>query len=187
MGGRYQRIAVTYIEWGQWDSQVTVVPWMVIGNAADVRAFNDVLLAAPRTARGRNSIGNALLAAAAAIGTNSHDGVRKVIDLSADSVNSWGGKGVAEARASVLAQGITINGLAILCRDCRSGRPVSYDLEKAFETTIVGGPGSFVISADTLANFSVAVKRKLVLEIAAGRARHQETQEASGAKLLRFD
>jgi hypothetical protein len=167
LGGRYRKIAVTYMEWGQWDSQITVVPWTIIATAEDVRAFNSALLAAPRIARGRNSIGNALLKAAAAISGNEIDGTRKVIDLSADSVNSWGGRGVAEARAAVLAQGITINGLAVLCRKCVSGRPVSYDLEKAFEDTIIGGTGSFVVSADDPANFAVAVKRKLVLEIAA--------------------
>lgn len=164
--GRYQKIAVTYIEWGQWDSQVTVVPWTVISGAQDAGAFNAALLAAPRTARGRNAIGNALLEAAAVINGNAYEGTRKVIDLSADSVNSWGGKGIAEARAAVLAQGISINGLAILCRRCATGRPVNYDLEKAFEDTIIGGTNSFVVSADEPENFALAVKRKLILEIA---------------------
>jgi hypothetical protein len=175
--GRHQKIAVTYIEWGQWDSQVTVVPWTVIANAADAQAFNTALLAAPRTARGRNSIGNALLAAASAITGNEHEGTRKVIDLSADSVNSWGGRTLAEARLQVLSQGISINGLAVLCRRCASGRPVSYDLEKAFEDVVIGGTGSFVVSADEPANFALAVKRKLILEIA---ALTPETEVADG-------
>ena len=175
--GRHQKIAVTYVEWGQWDSQVTVVPWTVIANEADARAFNTILLAAPRTARGRNSIGNALLSAAAAITGNDHAGTRKVIDLSADSVNSWGGKSLAEARLQVLSQGISINGLAVLCRRCASGRPVSYDLEKAFEDVVIGGTGSFVVSADEPANFALAVKRKLILEIA---ALTPETEVADG-------
>lgn len=166
MGGHLGRIAVTYIEWGQWDSQVTVVPWTVIATADDAKAFNEVLLSAPRLARGRNAIGNALLKAAAAIRENALEGTRKVIDLSADSVNSWGGAVVAEARAAVLAEGITINGLAVLCRKCSTGRPVSYNLEQAFEDTIIGGSGSFVVSADQPSNFSLAVKRKLILEIA---------------------
>lgn len=178
--GRHQKIAVTYVEWGQWDSQVTVVPWTVIANEADARAFNTILLAAPRTARGRNSIGNALLSAAAAITGNDHAGTRKVIDLSADSVNSWGGKSLAEARLQVLSQGITINGLAVLCRRCTSGRPVSYDLEKAFEDVVIGGTGSFVVSADEPARFALAVKRKLILEIA-GLEPESELADAKAA------
>jgi Protein of unknown function (DUF1194) len=182
--GRYQKIAVSYVEWGQWDSQVVVVPWRVIANGQDAAAFNDALLAAPRLARGRNAIGNALLKAAAAIASNEYNGSRKVIDLSADSVNSWGGAGVAEAREAVLAQGITINGLAVLCRRCNSGRPVSYNLEKAFEDTIIGGTGSFVVSADEPGNFALAVKRKLILEIAARQPATEMTeQEMSGPEM----
>ena len=40
---------------------------------------------------------------------------------------------------------ITINGLAILCRDQRcGGRPMGYNLEEAFERTIIGGPGIII-------------------------------------------
>jgi hypothetical protein len=74
---------------------------------------------------------------------------------------------VAEARAAALAAGIVINGLAILCRaaEC-SGRPVDYDLEQAFADTIIGGPASFVVTADRDDRFAEAVRRKLLLEIA---------------------
>lgn len=180
--GRFQKIAVTYIEWGQWDSQIAVVPWTIIASPEDAAAFNRALLAAPRTARGRNSIGNALVAAGKAITGNVHEGTRKVIDLSADSVNSWGGASVEAARAQVLAQGITINGLAVLCRTCASGRPVSYDLEQAFEDTIIGGTGSFVVSADQPANFALAVKRKLILEIAGLPAPVSDRREARNVR-----
>jgi len=45
--------------------------------------------------------------------------------------------------------GVTINGLAILCRDpACSGRPVGYDLEAAFAEWTLGGPGSFVVTRD---------------------------------------
>jgi hypothetical protein len=88
-----------------------------------------------------------------------------VIDLSGDSANSWSGLSIAEARASALSAEIVINGLAILCRHC-SGRPVRYDLEAAFAERIIGGPGSFVISATGAEHFADAVRKKLVLEIA---------------------
>ncbi|MCZ6610544.1 MAG: DUF1194 domain-containing protein [Alphaproteobacteria bacterium] len=39
-------------------------------------------------------------------------------------------------------------------------------LEDAFAATIIGGPGSFVITADGGASFAKAVRRKLILEIA---------------------
>ena len=87
-----------------------------------------------------------------------------VFDLSADSGNNWNGPDISTARAEVLAAGITINGLAILCRHC-SGRPVSYDLEAAFADRIIGGPGAFLVTAENADNFAAAVRRKLVLEI----------------------
>jgi Protein of unknown function (DUF1194) len=88
-----------------------------------------------------------------------------VIDLSADSANNWTGVSIAEARAGVLAADIVINGLAVLCRHC-SGRPVRYDLEAAFAERIIGGPGSFVISATGDQHFADAVRKKMLLEIA---------------------
>ena len=92
-----------------------------------------------------------------------------MIDFSADSAYSFGGVPIAEARAAALLDDIVINGLAILCRspEC-SGRPVGYDLEAAFAQLIVGGPGSFVITADGPESFAEAVRRKLLLEIAGG-------------------
>jgi hypothetical protein len=120
---------------------------------------------APRRAFGRNAIGEALALGQALIQSNEVEGYRKVIDLSGDSANSWSGLSIAEARASALSAEIVINGLAILCRHC-SGRPVRYDLEAAFAERIIGGPGSFVISATGDEHFADAVRKKLVLEIA---------------------
>ena len=78
---------------------------------------------------------------------------------------------MAEARARALAAGIVINGLAILCRDC-SGWPADTDLEAAYAARIIGGPGSFVITADGNDRFAEAVRRKLLLEIAVTPHRH---------------
>ncbi|MFO7855277.1 MAG: DUF1194 domain-containing protein [Paracoccaceae bacterium] len=162
--GLLGRVAVTYVEWADAASQHVVVPWRVIGTREEAAGFAEALLAPPREAYGRNAIGAALLFAKALIEGNELTGLRRVIDLSADSANNWGGPSIEAARAEVLAAGITINGLAVLCRSC-SGRPSSYDLEAAFAERIVGGPASFVITADSAATFAEAVRRKLVLEI----------------------
>jgi hypothetical protein len=165
--GFEQRIAVTYVEWGDASSQEVVVPWTVVDGPASAAAFAAALLEAPRRASGPNAIGNALAAAHGLIESNAFDGHRKVIDFSGDSAWSFGGMPVAQARAAALAADIVINGLAILCRaaEC-SGRPVDYDLEQAFADTIVGGPASFVVTADRDDQFALAVRRKLLLEIA---------------------
>jgi hypothetical protein len=163
--GYDQRIAVTYVEWGTVGSQDVVVPWTIVDGPDSAAAFAEALMAAPRRAFGRNAMGEALAFGQALIESNKVEGYRKVIDLSADSANSWSGLSIADARASALFAEIVINGLAILCRHC-SGRPNAYDLEAAFAQRIIGGPGSFVITATGDDNFADAVRKKLILEIA---------------------
>ncbi|MEM1421587.1 MAG: DUF1194 domain-containing protein [Pseudomonadota bacterium] len=164
------RIAITYVEWADETSQDVVVDWMVIDGLTSAEAFAEALVAQPRRAYGRNAIGAALLFGKDQIETNAYEGRRRVIDFSADSANNWFGPPIDVAREQVLAADITINGLAVLCRSC-SGRPIAYDLEQAFMDQIVGGPGSFVITADSPETFADAVRYKLILEIAGGEPR----------------
>jgi len=164
-GGALGSIAVAYVEWASAASQDVVVDWMVIDGEAAAADFGVRLLEAPRRTFGSNAIGSALLAGLELIETNTYDGWRKVIDLSADS--SWNPQGptIAEARDVVLGAGVVINGLAILCRNC-SGRPRGGNLEAEFADRLIGGPGSFVVTADGDTSFMQAVRRKLILEIA---------------------
>ncbi|MEM7684567.1 MAG: DUF1194 domain-containing protein [Paracoccaceae bacterium] len=161
----YGKIALTYVEWADATSQDVVVGWTVIDGEEAAQTFASDLLEPPRQAWGRNAIGAALLAGKRLIETNAFEGLRKVIDLSADSANNWNGPSIPDARAEVLFAGISINGLAVLCRSC-SGQPISYNLEAAFREFIIGGPGSFVITAENSETFADAVRRKLILEIA---------------------
>lgn len=166
-GGWYGKVAITFVEWGDFMHQDVVVPWTVIGGEEDAQAFASALRAAPRRAFGSNAIGNALQVGYDLIEGNNIRGLRRVIDFSGDSAYNFNGLAIEPVRQQIIAAGITINGLAILCRasEC-SGRPVSYNLEQAYEDTITGGPGSFVVKADSRETFAAAVKRKLILEIA---------------------
>jgi hypothetical protein len=151
-------IAVTYVEWAA--NQVVVVDWTVIDGAASAEAFALALLEPPRLATGRNAIGDALLEGQRLIEDNRITGLRRVIDFSGDSLGNFSGAGIAEARASVLAAGITINGLPIL--DEGPGDP----LAEVYRDRLIGGPGAFVIATDRTEGFVEAVRRKLILEIA---------------------
>jgi hypothetical protein len=164
-GGARGRIAVTYVEWANAVSQDVVVDWTLIEDEASARGFGQRLMAAPRRAFGSNAIGAAQRRGLELIESNDIDGWRKVIDLSGDS--SWNSQGptIAAARDAVLGAGVVINGLAILCRDC-SGRPRFENLEEEYATKVIGGPGSFVVTADGDLSFAQAVRRKLILEIA---------------------
>lgn len=157
----YGSIAVTYVEWAA--NQAVVAPWTRIAGPEQAERFAAELLSKPRQAQGRNAIGSALLAGLELMETNDITGWRRVIDFSGDSVNNYSGPSIAEARAEVLAAGVTINALPIL----RPGDPgrAHGGLEAAYESQIIGGFGAFMVTAESRASFAEAVKRKLILEI----------------------
>lgn len=156
----YGTIAVTYVEWAA--NQAVVADWQLIDGPEAAQIFAADLLGKPRQAYGRNAIGSALLEALRLMDTNQFDGWRRVIDFSGDSANSFSGPPISEARATVLAAGVTINALPIL----RPGDPgrAHGGLEAQYQERIIGGPGAFVVTAENRASFAKAVKRKLILE-----------------------
>ncbi len=163
-GTAYGRIALTYVEWAAAGTEDVVVPRMVIDGPESARTFADALIGPPQRAFGRNAIGSALLTGKRLIESNDFDGWRKVIDFSGDSANNFNGPPIAAARAEVLAAGIIINGLPIMCRDCVGGRS-RPNLEQEYEAKIIGGIGAFVVTADGPDSFVDAVRKKLILEI----------------------
>ena len=155
-------IAVTYVEWAA--NQAVVVDWTIIATPEDAETFAANLLTPPRLASGRNAIGAALLEGKRLIDENQITGLRRVIDFSGDSANNWSGPSIADARAEVIAADITINGLPILRAGSTQGG--DGDLAQIYADRIIGGPGAFVVAADTGPRFTEAVRRKLILEIA---------------------
>ena len=153
----YGSIAVTYVEWAA--NTAVVADWMRIDGPESATVFAAELLNKPRQAFGRNAIGAALLDGLRLMDTNDFDGWRRVIDFSGDSVRNYSGPSIAEARATVLAAGVTINALPILRPD-DPGRA-----QGGLEAQIIGGLGAFVVTAENRASFAEAVKRKLILEI----------------------
>jgi hypothetical protein len=165
-GGSLGRIAVAYVEWAGVASQDVVVDWMLVEDAETAARFGERLMAAPRRAFGTNAIGAALLKGLDLLESNGFEGGRRVIDLSGDS--SWNPQGppIALARDAALGADVVINGLAILCDRPCSGRPRYENLEQAYADRLIGGPGSFVVTAEGRDSFAQAVRRKLILEIA---------------------
>lgn len=173
-------IAVAYVEWGGPQSQVTVVDWQIIRDAASAEAFANKLRTRPRGAYGYNSISNAIDYSVRLVEENSYSGIRKVIDISGDGPNI-GGRPLAEARADALAKGFTINALAIRRPGGRPGGPGGMALETYYGEQLIGGPGAFVEIADDRRSIAEAVRRKLVLEIAAVPPAHGAVTVASDA------
>src|SRR3712207_6335516 len=81
-------IAVAFMEWGGPSSQVLIVDWHVIRDAASAKVFADKLMSAPRGAYGYNSISNAIDFSVRLVESNAHEGTRRVIDVSGDGPRS---------------------------------------------------------------------------------------------------
>ena len=156
----YGSIAVTYVEWAA--NQAVIVDWTRIDGPEAAAIFAAQLDNPVRRALGRNAIGSALLRGKQLIEENDIEGWRRVIDFSGDSVNNWSGPSIAEARALVLAAGITINGLPLMLTD-DMGRGAT--LEANYRDQIIGGPNAFTLPAASREDFAEAVRRKLILEI----------------------
>lgn len=162
----YGTIAVTYVEWAT--NTAMVADWTIIDGPEAARGFADALLGPPRRAVGRNAIGGALLEGKRLIEMNDIDAPRAVIDFSGDSIGNSSGPSIAAARDEVLAAGITINALPILRPE--DGRRAGADLEAEYARRIIGGPGAFMVTAESRATFAETLRRKLVLEIAGPEA-----------------
>ncbi|PSK80149.1 uncharacterized protein DUF1194 [Limimaricola soesokkakensis] len=158
----YGTIAVTYVEWA--GNTAVVVDWTIIDGPESASAFAEALVKPPRLAFGNNRIGGALLEGKRLIETNDIDAPRAVIDFSGDSIREFSGPSIARARREVLAAGITINALPILRPN--DGRRAGPNLEAEYAKRIIGGPGAFMVTADSYATFAAAVRRKLIREIA---------------------
>ena len=158
----YGAIAVTYVEWAA--NTAVVVDWMKIDGPKSASEFAAALSDAGRHAFGRNAIGAALLDGKRLIENNAFDGWRKVIDFSGDSPNSFSGPPIEVARQEVIAAGITINALPILCRFCDTLARYP-DLGAIYEDLIIGGRGAFVVTAESEEDLAEAIRRKLILEI----------------------
>lgn len=86
-----------------------------------------------------------------------HAAARRVIDVSGNGPNN-DGRPVHAARDAAAAMGITVNGLPIL--DGVAG------LDAYFAQQVIGGPDAFMVPAHDLQSFEVAIRRKLLAEIA---------------------
>ena len=93
------------------------------------------------------------------------EATRRVIDVSGDGVNNSGPPAEDERDAAV-AEGIVINGLPIINDRPTFGRRPPIPLDQYYRESVIGGNGAFLIVAEDFESFGVAVKRKLIREIA---------------------
>jgi len=164
--GFLRRIAVAYVDYSSRDFNKLVIDWRVIGDQASAEAFAAELDKAPLTFGRRTSISDGVEFAAGLIEGNDIEGTRRVIDVAGDGPNNYG-RLVDDVRDATIARRITINGLPIMNkRDAWNSRYYLPDLDLYYRGCVIGGPGAFLIVANSFADFARAIRRKLILEIA---------------------
>ena len=167
LSGEHRRIALCYTEWAGTHYQVVVIDWSVIDSAAAARRFAEKLAEAPRMSQSWTAVGAALAHAGQRFENPGLVAKRRVIDVSGDGRTN-DGPPAEIVRDRLVAQGIVINGLPVMMNRTNFGRPPDLMLDKYYEESVIGGPGSFMIVADNFDHFSRAVRTKLVREISSG-------------------
>ncbi|HEY1543435.1 MAG TPA: DUF1194 domain-containing protein [Xanthobacteraceae bacterium] len=158
--GGMQSIVVTMFQWTGPRLHVQVVPWMLIKDEASADTFAAAIEAAPRQLfGGGTSISGAIDFARLLLAQTPAEPMRRVIDVSGDGSNN-SGRLVTIARDEAVRAGVGINGLPILS--------VEPDLDRYYRDFVIGGPGAFMVPAQSYDTFAEAIIKKLITEIAAG-------------------
>lgn len=147
-------VAVMAVAWGSGVHEL--VGWHVVGGAADLHQVAEALESAPRPEAGQTDLAGLLRAVPGLLAGLRCHYARAVIDVSGDGPANTGEPD--EARAALIANGITVNGLPIVT-------PSEPGLE-AYYRERVTTPGGFTVPAWGWGAFGEAMRRKLVWEIA---------------------
>ena len=170
--GTHRAIAVSFVEWAGPDEQMVVVKWTVIKDGESAQEFASILRTAPRSFSGRTSISAAIDFAMVEFKDSGVEADRRIIDVSGDGTNN-AGRPVTDARDQAVAQGVTINGLAII-----NVRPEGYffahtqppeGLPAYYKNNVVGGTTSFLQVVQDFSSFGDAITNKLLSEIASAK------------------
>jgi Protein of unknown function (DUF1194) len=167
--GRNHRIAVAYVEFANDYQVTTVLDWAVIKDAASAAAFATAMRDAPRSFRGHTAIGAGIDEAMRNLAKLAIPADRKVIDVCGDGANN-SGRDVTAARDNALAKGVTINGLALANESdipwLQAHTHPPGGLGDYYRRNVAGGEGSFVLEIHDYRSFAIAIRRKLIEEIA---------------------
>jgi len=156
--GVNQAIEIAVVEWAE--EQRVLVPWIILRGRDDLKALATYLRGAGRSwVHTMTDPGGGISAAEQLFAAEPFVGLRRVIDVSGDGRQNSGEVATADARDSAVSDGITVNGLPIASER-------EPGIEDWYQANVIGGPGAFLVAADSYDAFAAAFQRKLTLEIA---------------------
>jgi len=157
-------MAVSVIAWAGQGQQRLVAGWARVDSPASAQDFAGRLAKFQRPFQGFTDIAGALRFSTEALLSNAYPGERMKIDVSGDGTSDFSDPGIARDRA--VANGITVNGLAIHAEEYDLGTLARIDLQQHFTQRVIGGDGAFYMEVESFEDFATAIRRKLVREIA---------------------
>jgi hypothetical protein len=157
-GGAHQSIAVAMVQWTGPLLQAQIVPWTVVKDQASANAVAGIIESTPRRLYGGGtSISGAIDYAMRWFHQDPFKATRHVIDVSGDGSNN-SGRSVRRARDEAVAADVVINGLPILAWE--------PNLDEYYKDNVIGGPGAFMVVAQSFDTFADAILKKMITEIA---------------------
>jgi hypothetical protein len=157
-GGAHQSIAVAMVQWTGPLLQAQIVPWTVVKDQASANSVATLIENTPRRLfGGGTSISGAIDYSMRWFAQNPFKPERHVIDVSGDGSNN-SGRSVTRARDDAVNAGVIINGLPILAWE--------PNLDAYYKANVIGGPGAFMVTAESFDTFADAILKKMIIEIA---------------------
>jgi hypothetical protein len=170
LSGPTGRVAIAAVIWSDAAFPKYPTEWHLLNSRQSIDAFAQRLLSFNNPANagkrqgkggGGTGIGDGIVYALEMIRSNKFNGSRKVVDVSGDGVETdpWFEKAftLPDARSLARAQGVTVNGLAILTDN--------WKLHQYYRAEVISGPGAFVVKAVNFDAFAVAIRNKLLREM----------------------
>ncbi len=162
--GRHGRIALSVLTWSSFARKQVILPWMQIANPGDAEAAATLLEREHDRQRVARHGSQTDVAFAIEVGIKQLDQLpwaadQSVINVVANGISNIG-RIASVDRDVALARGFTVNGLIT-----GQGSAIRV-LTRYFRSEVIGGPTAFLQVSASNADFSRAMLRKMVPEIA---------------------
>ena len=158
LGPPFGASMLSLLLWSGEGAQAVAVEWAVVASPAELEAFAGLVENVSRAVpAGATAIGEALLVAEKLLALAPRPAQRRVIDVAGDGRSNQGAA-PGPIRDRLAAAGVTINGLCVLHAE--------PDLVASYTSEVIGGVGAFALACQDYQGFAVAMRQKLVREIA---------------------
>ncbi len=140
-------------------SAAEVIGFTQLQTAQDVEDFADDLAAITRFG-GSTNIAGGINLAVETIALNGFESGNIIIDVSGDGAHNVSGDAAASRDAALSAGVSRVNGIAI-------GGSSVFDF---YQANVIGGPGAFILQANSFDEFETAIATKIGVEVGAPEA-----------------